>query len=43
MEFDTYLSPLRIRAVPDLVFANPTGAGFAGFIIANPAGAGFQA
>ena len=28
---------IRTRAVPDLVFANPTGAGF---IVANPAAAG---
>ena len=28
------------RAVPDLLFQNPTGAGFAGFLTANPAGAG---
>ena len=28
------------RAVPDLIFSNPAGAGFAGFFMTNPAGAG---
>jgi len=28
-----------IRAVPDLLFQKPAGAGFAGFLMANPAGA----